>query len=99
MYSGLDLGLNGFIKWVEMGGVAVYGYPSGIRTYKAYDHQTGRWNIGFLGEVQYSIPRDMFEPEMTKVAESLLKFGEYSNVGGGRTSGLGVVGYKVVKAN
>ena len=92
-FSGLDVGLREFMDWIEMGGVAVYGYPSGIRTYKVYDGQTKRWCVGFLGEVQYSIPEDLFEPRMAKIAEALLRFGEYSNVGGGRTSGLGMVRY------
>ena len=98
-FSNLDIGIKGFMNWVEMGGVAIYGYPSGIRTYKAYDHQTDKWSIGFLGSVYYNMPDDIFEPKMAKVAEALLKFGEYSNVGGGRTAGLGMVRYRATKSD
>ncbi|WEU40303.1 MAG: CRISPR system precrRNA processing endoribonuclease RAMP protein Cas6 [Candidatus Odinarchaeum yellowstonii] len=91
-FSHYSLDLNDFIDWLEYGGIAVSGYPNGIRTHIVYEHlTTNKWCIGFTGTVQFTIIKDLYDEKMAKIAAALLKFAEYSNVGGGRTAGLGVV--------
>jgi CRISPR/Cas system endoribonuclease Cas6 (RAMP superfamily) len=83
-----------FKEWVELGGVAVSGYPNSIRTMRVYEHPTtNKWVVGFVGEVHFSIPKDLYSEKYAKAVDALLKFGEYTNVGGGRSAGLGVIKY------
>ena len=49
------------------------------------------WYVGFVGDVSFSIPNDTYNEEFARITSKLLRFGEYSNVGGGRTSGLGMI--------
>jgi len=46
--------------------------------------------FGFIGEVNYVIGKDK---KFAKLTDALLSFSKYANVGGGRTSGMGVVDY------
>jgi len=39
----------------------------------------------------FSLPEDTYSENFARITSLLLRFGEYSNVGGGRTSGLGVI--------
>ena len=83
-----------FKNWVELGGVALSGYPDSIRTIRVYEHPTtNKWVVGFVGEVHFSLPKDLYSEKYAKVVDALLKFGEYTNVGGGRSAGLGVIKY------
>jgi len=75
-------------EWLDSGGVAVSGHE--IRTKKVL-LKKGIWSVGFTGWVNFSIPSDTYDEEFAKITSALLDFGEYSNVGGGRTSGLGVI--------
>jgi CRISPR-associated endoribonuclease Cas6 len=85
---------NEFKEWVEIGGVALSGYPTSIRTIRVYEHPTtNKWVIGFVGDVHFSLPTDLYSKKYAKVVDALLKFGEYTNVGGGRSAGLGVIKY------
>jgi len=85
---------NEFKEWVELGGVALSGYPDSIRTIRVYEHPTtNKWVVGFVGEVHFSLPKDLYSEKYAKVVDALLKFGEYTNVGGGRSAGLGVIRY------
>lgn len=86
--------LNEFKEWVELGGVVLSGYPKAIKTYRVYEHPTSnKWVVGFVGEVHFSLPKDLYSEKYAKVIDALLKFGEYTNVGGGRSAGLGVIEY------
>ncbi|MDJ0274755.1 MAG: CRISPR system precrRNA processing endoribonuclease RAMP protein Cas6 [Aigarchaeota archaeon] len=79
-----------FLEWVDAGGIAISGFPSGIYTQRLYEHPTlNKWVVGFTGTVYYSIPEDLRQKRMVRTAMGLLKFGELSNVGGGRTAGFG----------
>jgi len=49
--------------------------------------------MGFTGPVRFSIPGDMFSEKFARFTDALMKFVEYSNVGGNRTAGFGVVKY------
>jgi len=85
---------NEFKEWVESGGVALSGYPDAIRTVRVYEHPTtNKWVVGFVGEVHFSLPKDLYSEKYAKVVDTLLRFGEYTNVGGGRSAGLGVINY------
>lgn len=46
--------------------------------------------VGFKGWATYQLPLD---DEMNKIIQTLSRFGEYSNVGGYRTAGFGVIHY------
>jgi len=85
---------NDFKEWVEVGGVALSGYPDSIRTIRVHEHPTtNKWVVGFVGEVHFSLPKDLYSEKYAKVVDTLLKFGEYTNVGGSRSAGLGVIKY------
>lgn len=85
---------NDFKEWVELGGVVLSGYPDSIRTIRVYEHPTtNKWVVGFVGEVHFSLPKDLYSEKYAKVVDALLKFGEYTNVGGGRSAGLGLIKY------
>ncbi|MEM4201359.1 MAG: CRISPR system precrRNA processing endoribonuclease RAMP protein Cas6 [Nitrososphaerales archaeon] len=86
--------LNDFKEWVEIGGVVLSGYPRAIRTFRVYEHPTSnKWIVGFVGEVHFSLPKDLYSEKYAKVVDALLRYGEYTNVGGGRSAGLGVIEY------
>ncbi len=75
-------------EWLDKWGIAVSG--CNIRTEKIL-LKKGMWSVGFIGDVSFSIPEDTYNEEFARVTSRLLSFGEYSNVGGGRTSGLGMI--------
>ncbi|MCS7121446.1 MAG: CRISPR-associated endoribonuclease Cas6 [Archaeoglobaceae archaeon] len=77
-----------FREWVNSGAIVVSGHK--IET-KVVDLKKGNWSSGFVGWVNFSIPKENYVEDFSKIVYKLLKFGEYSNVGGGRTSGLGVI--------
>ncbi|MFN3622076.1 MAG: CRISPR system precrRNA processing endoribonuclease RAMP protein Cas6, partial [Nitrososphaerales archaeon] len=86
--------LNDFKEWVELGGVVLSGYPKAIRTFRVYEHPTSnKWVVGFVGEVHFSLPKDLYSEKYARIVDALLKYGEYTNVGGGRSAGLGVIEY------
>jgi len=75
-------------EWLDSWGIAVSSCK--IRT-ERITLKKGMWSVGFVGEVGFSIPDDTYNEEFSRITSKLLRFGEYSNVGGGRTSGLGVI--------
>ncbi len=86
--------VNELKNWVELGGVVVSGYPKAIRTVRVYEHPTSnKWAVGFVGEVHFSLPKDLYSERYAEFVDALLRFGEYTNVGGGRSAGLGVIQY------
>jgi len=94
-FSDRPLSYKGFLEWVEAGGVAISGFPKGIRTIRVYEHPTtNKWAVGFLGTVRFSIPEDTYSEKYAAIVDILLRFAEYSNVGGNRTAGFGVIKYK-----
>ena len=84
---------SGYRDWLDEWGVVVSGCS--IATEKVLlRRQT--WSVGFKGEVSFSIPDDSYVEKFAKTTATLLNFGKYSNVGGGRTSGLGVIDYSLL---
>jgi len=86
---------TGYLSWISIMGVSLAGYPSGIKTQRLYEHETTKkFVVGFTGKVNFSIPEDLYSKRWAKITDALLKFAEYSNLGGGRTAGFGIVRYK-----
>ena len=75
-------------EWLDKWGIAVS--ACNIRTEKVLLKKR-MWSAGFVGDVKFSIPDDTYDDEFAGITSKLIKFGEYSNVGGGRTSGLGMI--------
>ncbi len=93
-FSDYKIDFKDFINWLESGSVVVSGYPQGIKTRIVYEHPTtNKWCVGFTGEVYFTIIKELYDIEMSRLVDMLLKFAEYSNVGGGKTAGLGVIKY------
>lgn len=93
-FTGVDLNHREYIEWLLKGGVTVAGYPK-LKTVRVYEHPTTpKWSVGFKGKVLFNLPEDTYSEEMAKTTHTLLKFGEYSNVGGNRTAGFGVIRYQ-----
>ena len=74
--------------WLDENGITVSGLK--IETEKVMLRK-GKWAVGFKGIVNFGFPDDTYREDYAKITAKLLNFGEYSNVGGGRTSGLGVM--------
>jgi len=86
-----------FMEWIEAGGVAISGFPKGIRTVRIYEHPTlNKWVVGFIGTVRFNLPEDVYDRRFASIVDALLRFAKHSNVGGGRTAGLGMIEYKPV---
>lgn len=93
-FSDTKTDLTSLVSWVGRGGVAISGFPEGLRTLRLYEHEKAdKWVVGFVGRVGYSTPSDLFDENQARMLDALLRFSEYSNVGGGRTAGLGMVKY------
>mgnify|MGYP000070605069 CR=1 FL=1 len=84
-----------YLSWVSAMGISIAGFPKGIKTKRLYEHKTTRkFVVGFTGQVNYSIPEDLYMKKWAKITDALLKFAEYTNVGGNRTAGFGMIHYK-----
>ncbi|MCD6504696.1 CRISPR system precrRNA processing endoribonuclease RAMP protein Cas6 [Candidatus Bathyarchaeota archaeon] len=94
-FSDRKFNYTAYLDWVTTMGVALAGFPRGIKTHRVYEHKTtDKWVVGFKGLVNYNLPEDTYKKRWATVTDALLKFAEYSNVGGGRTAGLGMMRYK-----
>lgn len=72
-------------------GILLSGYPMGIRTKKVGESKY-MFNIGFVGKVYYHLTdceQINDNKSIKNLIRLLLRIGEYTNVGGGRTAGLG----------
>jgi len=93
-FSGISFEYKEYVDWVSGGGITLAGYPKGIRTIRVYEHpKSNKWAAGFIGRVRFSIPKDLFSEKYAKFTDALMRFAEYSNVGGNRTAGFGVIKY------
>ncbi|MEM4727693.1 MAG: CRISPR system precrRNA processing endoribonuclease RAMP protein Cas6 [Candidatus Bathyarchaeia archaeon] len=98
-FSNIKIDYKGFMDWVDQGGVTLSGYPMGLRTFRIYEHPYAKkWVVGFMGTVYYDLPNDSYDQDYARLCDSLLKFGEISNVGGGKTAGLGMIEYELIEA-
>ncbi|MEM0172580.1 MAG: CRISPR system precrRNA processing endoribonuclease RAMP protein Cas6, partial [Thermoproteota archaeon] len=55
--------------------------------------KSNKWVMGFIGAVRFSIPEDIFTEKHARFTDALMRLAEYTNVGGNRTAGFGVVKY------
>ena len=93
-FSGLDdVPYDDIREYIENDNIIITKFPDGIRS-RAIKLSEDEKYIGFIGKVYYSLdgPKDM-----RRYIHMLLKYAEYSNIGVGRTAGLGWVETKVIK--
>ncbi|RLF18181.1 MAG: hypothetical protein DRJ68_07005 [Thermoprotei archaeon] len=84
-----------YTEWLLDGGITVSGYTK-LKTVRVYEHATTpKWSVGFKGKVYFNLPKDTYSIKMAKITHALLRFGEYSNVGGNRTAGFGVIKHRI----
>ncbi len=83
-----------YCEWLLEGGVALETFYN-LRVVKVWD-SAGRWARGFMGRAVFAIPKDLYDQKMAKLTHTLLEFAQYSNVGGNRTAGFGVVEYRIM---
>ena len=93
-FADVSFNYKRYLSWITAMGITLSGFPRGIRTRRLYEHRTtGKFVVGFQGIVHFSVPDDLYLKRWARITDALLKFAEYSNVGGGRTAGLGMVRY------
>ncbi len=93
-FSDTPFNYGRYLSWISALGLSLSGFPKGIKTQRLYEHKTtGKFVVGFQGLVHFSVPDDLYRKRWARITDALLKFAEYSNVGGGRTAGLGMVRY------
>ncbi|MEM1552876.1 MAG: CRISPR system precrRNA processing endoribonuclease RAMP protein Cas6 [Candidatus Bathyarchaeia archaeon] len=88
---------EGYIAWLSKMGICPAGLKN-VRTYRLFEYKEGgkrRFDIGFVGTVRLAFVDTFYEKSKALQTHTLLKFAEYSNIGKGRTAGLGVI--KVLK--
>jgi len=93
-FSGLeDIPYNDIREYIENDNIIIAKFPDGIKS-RAIKLSEDEKYIGFVGKVYYRLegPEDM-----RRYIHMLLKYAEYSNIGVGRTAGLGWVETKVIK--
>ncbi|MEM1553905.1 MAG: CRISPR system precrRNA processing endoribonuclease RAMP protein Cas6 [Thermoproteota archaeon] len=93
-FSGMSFEYVDYVNWIGRGGIALAGFPNGIRTIRVYEHPTSnKWVMGFVGRVRFSLPKNTFSEKFSRFTDALMRFAEYSNIGGNRTAGFGVIKY------
>lgn len=92
-FSNVNLDVLNAVRWAE-NAIVVSGFPKGVRTKRVYEHPTSnKWITGFVGTVRFAVREETYNERYAKVAASLLKMAEMTNVGVRRTAGLGMVKY------
>jgi len=86
---------SSYCEWLLEGGIALETF-SDLRVHKVFDAK-GRWARGFTGKVVYAMPGDTFNRKFAELTLRLLEFARFSNVGGNRTAGFGVIDYRVMR--
>jgi CRISPR-associated endoribonuclease Cas6 len=89
------IGYSSYCEWLLEGGIALETF-SDLRVHKVFDAK-GRWARGFTGKVVYAMPGDTFNRKFAELTLRLLEFARFSNVGGNRTAGFGVIDYRVMR--
>jgi len=86
---------SSYCEWLLEGGIALETF-SDLRVHKVFDAK-GRWARGFTGKAVYAMPDDTFDRKFAELTLRLLEFARFSNVGGNRTAGFGVIDYRVMR--
>lgn len=84
-FSGLIIPYDEINEFIENDRIALVGYPKCLRT-KAIKISQEETYIGFIGKVSFEVYGN---EEIKRYINALLRFSEYSNIGVGRTAGLG----------
>jgi len=86
---------SSYRDWLSAYGLIVSEHA--IKTIRVYEHpKRGLFVRGFVGRVKFDFLKDVYDKEAARWTWILLRFAKYSNVGGGRTAGLGVVDFKPI---
>jgi len=86
--------------WVSRRSIVPAGYSEGIRTIRVYEYpKSNKWVMGFVGAARSPIPEDMFSEKFARFTDALMKFVEYSNVGGNRTAGFRRISPSLIFSN
>ena len=83
----VDEEISDLRRYINEDGLVITGFPNGIKTMVVKESRY-MFNIGFLGKVYYHL-REIAEDTVLRMMKLLLRIGEHTNVGGGRTAGLG----------
>jgi CRISPR/Cas system endoribonuclease Cas6 (RAMP superfamily) len=97
-FSDIRLDVEGAARWAE-NAIMVSGFPKqGIRTTRVYEHPTtNKWIIGFMGMVRFVVREELYREVYAKIAATLLKMAEITNMGVRRTAGFGMIKYLTPK--
>jgi len=79
-----------FRKWLESWGIVVSGLD--IKTVRI-DHEK-KFFVGFKGWANFSANESYYDNEFLRKVDALMRLGEFTNVGGLRSKGFGVISYK-----
>ncbi len=79
-----------FHQWLESWGIVVSGHR--IETVKIDDGD--KFEVGFVGKVNFSANSAYEDPSFLRKVDALLRLGEKVNVGGLRSKGFGVISYR-----
>jgi Uncharacterized conserved protein len=86
----VNFNIKEFEEWLDYESIVISGFPSGIKTIRVYEHKvSNKYVIGFIGKVNYSIREKLYNENYAQILNGLLKLAEYTNMGIGRTAGLG----------
>jgi len=93
-FSDTRLDVKETVKWAE-NAIMIAGFPKpGIRTVRVYEHPTtNKWIIGFMGTVRFVVREELYNDKYAKIAATLLKMAEMTNMGVRRTAGFGMIKY------
>ena len=93
-FSDTRLDVKETVKWAE-NAIMIAGFPKpGIRTVRVYEHPTtNKWIIGFMGTVRFVMREELYNDKYAKIAATLLKMAEMTNMGVRRTAGFGMIKY------
>lgn len=71
LFPGIMLDYDGYIRWVDAGGVVLAGFPEGIRTGRVYEHPTSnKWMTEFTWLARFSISRDTFSEKFARFTDA-----------------------------
>lgn len=91
VYDSLSFNLSDFKDWLDNESIAISGYKD-MKTLKVYEHpSSNKYFLGFVGKVNFSIRKKLFDEEKAKLVNALFKLGETINVGANRTAGMGMM--------
>jgi len=82
-----------YLTWLNEMGICPAALLN-VRTVRLFEYEKNkrkRFDIGFIGRARFALVEELYDKTMATYTYALLKFAEYSNIGKGRTAGLGVV--------